>query len=118
MAEGNRLLSSHLAGRANKMTLSGKNERARGELVDETKTKMLLKGCVKLCKIEAAGCCVAGSLMLISFSQKIHRFHSAAINTEILFIITPDTLFHFIIALRAEYNYVIIFLNTCPGGLT
>lgn len=50
MAEGNRLLSPHLAGRANKMTLSGKNERARGELVDETKTKMLLKGWVKLCK--------------------------------------------------------------------
>lgn len=32
------------------MTLCGKNERARGELVDETKAKMLLKGGVKLCK--------------------------------------------------------------------
>lgn len=68
----------------------------------KTKANMLSEGCVKLCKKEAAGCCIAGSLMLISFSQKMYRFHSAACpGTEILkihyrfplLITVPNTLF-------------------------
>lgn len=50
MAERKRIFSSHLAGTANEMTLPGQNERAAGELGDETKTKMLLTGCAELCK--------------------------------------------------------------------
>lgn len=50
MAERKRLLSSHLAGTANEMTLPGQNERAAGELGDETETKTLLTGCAGLRK--------------------------------------------------------------------
>lgn len=50
MTERKRILSSHLAATENGMTLPGQNERATGELGDETKTKALLTGCAELRK--------------------------------------------------------------------
>lgn len=51
MAERERGFFHHtLVGRANETTLPGQNERAAGELGDETKTKVLLTGFVKLRK--------------------------------------------------------------------